>query len=236
MLYFRLSFMRALLTGLSAPLLALAVQASASTAFHSSQNKINYGDSCTLTWSSVASDAYIVGVGRVEGSGSVQVAPGASTDYILVVNSGKRIEYAKLHIDVMGLKGDESYPDQDKFHPGLRDQKKVTYSEFLDTVMKTLQTKFPYHVRGAYLPPDHFMLVYTNWVVQQKLMLPTDKGIRRRQVAYAVHVNEPTNGVVAFDVRALVQYQRMGESEWRDDKDPQVNRMAEQMLQESLSK
>jgi hypothetical protein len=80
------------------------------------------------------------------------------------------------------------------------------------------------------------MLIYTNWVVQQKLTLPTDKGIRRRQVAYGVHVNEPTNGVVAFDIRALVQYQRMGESEWRDDKDPQVNRMAEQMLQESITK
>jgi hypothetical protein len=153
-----------------------------------------------------------------------------------VVNTGRRIEYTKLHIDVEGLKGNEEYPDQDKFQPGLRDERKASYPVFLDTVAKTLQDRFLYHVRGAYLPPDRFILIYTNWVVQQRLMLPTDKGIRRRQVAYAVHINEPTNGVIAFDIRVLVQYQRMGESEWRDDKDPQVNRMAEQILQESLAK
>jgi hypothetical protein len=228
--------MHALLSRLLTPLIALAVTASAASTFHSSQSRINYGESCTLTWTSAADEAYIVGVGKVEGSGSVQVAPGVPTDYLLVVNNGKRIEYTKLHIDVVGLKGNEIYPDQDKFQAGLREETKASYLGFIDTVTKTLQDKFPYHVRGSYLPPDRFILIYTTWAVQQKLMLPTDKGIRQRQVAYAVHVNEPTNGVIAFDIRALVQYQRMGESEWRDDKDPQVNRMAEQILQESLSK
>jgi hypothetical protein len=229
--------MNTLIARLVSPMLVLSVSASVAPTFHSSQSKINYGESCTLTWSSAANEAYIVGVGKVEGSGSVQVAPAVPTDYVLVVNTGRRIEYTTLHIDVAGLKGNEEYPDQDKFQPGLREERKASYSDFLNKVTTTLQNNpFAYHVRGSYLPPDRFILIYTNWVVQQKLILPTDKGVRQRQVAYAVHVNEPTNGTVAFDVRALVQYQRMGESEWRDDKDPEVNRMAEHLLQESLSK
>jgi hypothetical protein len=235
-LYFRQPPMRPLHTRLLAPLLVVAVSHAATSTLHSSQSTINYGESCTLTWTSAANEAYIIGVGKVEGSGSVQVAPGAPTDYVLVVNTGRRIEYTKLHIDVEGLKGNELYPDEDNFQPGLRDEIKTSYPEFLNTVTTTLQEKFPYHVRGSYLPPDHFILIYTNWAVDRKLMLPTDKGIRQRQVAYAVHVNEPSNGIIAFDVRALVQYQRMGESEWRDDKDPQVNRMAEQILRERLTK
>ena len=228
---FPTSPMHTLLGRLLTLLLLLTVSASGASTFHSSQSRISFGDSCTLTWSTAASEAYIVGVGKVEGSGSVQVAPGVPTDFVLVVNTGGRIEYTKLHIDVDGLKGNEEYPDQDKFQPGLRDERKAPYLGFLDTVFKTLQGKFPYHVRGSYLPPDHFILIYTNWAVQPKLMLSTDKGIRQRKVAYAVHVNEGTSDVTAFDIRALVQYQRMGESEWRDDKDPQVNRMAEEMLQ-----
>jgi hypothetical protein len=228
--------MNVLIARLFAPLLVLAVSANAASTFHSSQSRINYGESCTLTWTSAASEAYIVGVGKVDGSGSVQVAPGVPTDYVLVVNTGSRIEYTKLHIQVEDLKGNEEYPDQEKFQVGLREETKASYLGLIDTVTKTLQNKFPYSVRGSWLPPDTFILIYTNWAVQQKLMLPTDKGIRQRQVAYAVHINEPTNGVVAFDIRALVKYQRMGESEWRDDKDPAVNRMAEQILQEGLPK
>ena len=235
-LYFLQSTMHTLLGRLLTLLLLLTVSASGASTFHSSQSKISFGDSCTLTWSTVANEAYIVGVGKVEGSGSVQVAPGAPTDFVLVVNTGGRIEYTKLHIDVEGLKGNEEYPDQDKFQSGLRDERKAPYLGFLDTVTKTLQGKFPYHVRGSYLPPDHFILIYTNWAVQPKLMLSTDKGIRQRKVAYAVHVNEGTSDITSFDIRALVQYQRMGESGWRDDKDPQVNRMAEEMLQASLAK
>jgi hypothetical protein len=235
-LYFHQPVMHPLYTRLTATLIALAVLPSAASTFHSSENRVNYGESCTLTWTSAANEAYIVGVGKVEGSGSVQVAPAVPTDYVLVVNTGRGIEYTTLHIDVMGLKGNEDYPDQDKFQPGLRDVKKASYADFLSVVTTTLQNTLAYHVRGAYLPPDHFILIYTNWIVQQKLTLPTDKGIRRRQVAYAVHVNEPVKGVIAFDVRALVQYQRMGESTWRDDQDPQVNRMAEQILQEILLK
>jgi hypothetical protein len=228
--------MHVLIARLFAPLLVLAVSPSATITFNSSRGNIDYGESCTLTWSSAANEAYILGVGKVEGSGSVQVAPSLPTDYILVVNTGMRIEYTKLHIEVAGLKGNEQYPDQDKFRAGLREETKAPYPDFLNVVTKTLQNKFPYHVRGSYLPPDRFILIYTNWAVQQRLMLATDKGIRQRQVAYAVQVNEPTNGVIAFDIRALVQYQRMGESEWRDDKDPQVNRQAEQILHESLEK
>jgi hypothetical protein len=217
--------------------LVLTISASAATSFRSSQLQISYGDSCTLTWSSAGSEAYIIGVGKVKGSGSVQVAPSQSTDYVLIISSGVRMEYTKLHISVTGLKGNEEYPDQGKFQTGLRDQSKAKYPDFLDRVTRALQSSpFEYHVRGSWLPPDRFILIYTNWVVQHKLMLPTDKGIRQRQVAYAVNVNEPITGIITFDIRTLVQYQRLGESQWRDDKDPDVNRLAEQMLKAEITK
>ena len=217
-------------------LLALTFSNVSASTFRSSQSTINYGESCTLTWSSTASEAYMSGVGRVPGKGSIKVAPEAPTDYILVTNTGKHIEYITLHIDVTGLKGLEQYPDPDDFHPGMREEKKTSYVEFLTKVTTTLQKSFAYHVRGLHMPTDRFFLMYTNWAVQQKMILPTDKGIRRRQVAYAVQVNEPKNGVVTFDVRALVQYQRMGESAWRTEEDSTINRIAEQNLEGSLEK
>lgn len=228
--------MHSLASRISSPLLLLVVSIGATPTFHSSQTTINYGDSCTLSWTSSAQDAYILGVGKVAGNGSIQVAPEGSTDYILVTHSDKNIEYTTIHINVAGLKGNELYPDPDDFHPGLREQKKADYTGFLDEVSKTLQDTFAYHVRGLHMPNDRFFLFYTNWVVKPTLILPTDRGIRHRQAAYAVQVNEPINGVLTFDVRTLVQYQRMGESEWRPDQDPTINRMAEKLLEDSLAK
>src|ERR1700743_2447923 len=92
-LYFRQSLMFALITRLLTLSFVLAGSANAASSFHASQSRINYGESCTLTWSSTADEAYIVGVGKVEGTGSVQVAPAVSTDYVLVVNGTGRIEY-----------------------------------------------------------------------------------------------------------------------------------------------
>ena len=85
------SSMHALPAQLLTLLVTFTVPIRAASTFHSSQNTINYGESCTLTWNSAANEAYILGIGRFAGSGSIQVAPAVPTYYILVVNAGKRV-------------------------------------------------------------------------------------------------------------------------------------------------
>jgi hypothetical protein len=228
--------MRSLIALVLLPLAAFSQQGAGSARIHSSSDRVSFGESCVLTWNSLSDEAYIFGVGSVSGSGSIQVNPKESSDYVLITDARGHIEYATAHVEVSGIRGAMQFPDPDDFRDGFRGKIRMEYLDFLNKVTSTLQNQLTFRVRGSHLPSDPNFLVYTNWMVQPELSFPDDKGIRRREVSYAVFVNEPQNRIVSFDIRALVQYQRNGESMWRPEQDQAIIQSAEKRLASDLEK
>ena len=93
-----------------------------------------------------------------------------------------------------------------------------------------------FSVRGSHLPHADFFDFYTNRQIKPELIRPTDRGIRQRRVAYWMRVREPQKDrTVPFEIRASVEYQRFGESEWRMEKDTQIKRDAAELLRSAIS-
>ena len=215
-------------------LVALAGQSSAQRAFLKADcDSVSYGKSCTLSWDAAGRDAYIFGLGKVGSSGTAKVSPESSTIYTLITEEGNSVSFDSVRINVEGLKGGGDFPSPDDFNPILQEQKKVEYFQFLDRVQGVLQGD-SFHVHGSSLPHDPTFLLYTDWAPQPNLLRPGDKGIRGRRVAYGVLTRKQSNSSVVFYVQALVKYQRMGESDWRDETDKSVIRFAEDRLKAQL--
>jgi hypothetical protein len=117
-------------------LAAVTLLAANDISLFSDHSAVEYGYSCTLTWSSPGADAYLFGVGRVAGSGSVQVRPEESMDYSLIVQDGHSVRFATTHVDLLGKKGGLStFPDPDDFRQGLKSFKKsANYLDFVQQV------------------------------------------------------------------------------------------------------
>jgi hypothetical protein len=95
--------------------------------------------------------------------------------------------------------------------------------QFQDFAFKTLQDKMGFRsVHGEYLPGRPFDVLYTEREVKPELARPTETGVRRRRIAYAVIIYRPKDAgpPVEFEVKTLIEYQLQGESKWHlEDKD-----------------
>jgi hypothetical protein len=199
---------------------------------------IELGNSSRITWKSDGDSAFLIGVGKVPLSGSTSLQPEVSTDYILVVARHGVFSYANVSVRVNGEKGSTTFPDPDDFGAEghiTGDESSKSYPDFLDIVFKTLQDKMAFSVRGDHLPRDPFFVFFTNRQIKPELIRPSDRGIRRRRVAYWLRVYEPSkDGHVPFEIRTSVEYQRFGESEWRTEQDPQLKQYAAQLLKSTI--
>jgi hypothetical protein len=196
------------------------------------------GGAVTLTWSSPGASTFIDGVGAVSPSGSTSLTPRASATYNLVSEGPKGIRYASVRVQVTGERGESVFPDPDDFPPGVSDRRtSIPYTDFLDVTFKTLQDRLKFRVRGQHLPRQSFYVFFTDRQSRPDLLRPTDRGIRSRRVAYWVHIDEPRSGkAVAFEVKALVEYQRAAEAKWRLETDqPLVTEVAARLKQQLLT-
>lgn len=67
------------------------------------------------------------------------------------------------------------------------------------------------------------------------MIRPTDRGIRSRRVAYWVRAEEPRSQKdVPFEVKAIVEYQRLAEARWRPETDQQLVTELETRLKQQL--
>jgi hypothetical protein len=139
---------------------------------------------------------------------------------------------------VIGERGDSVFPDPDDFPPGVADRRtSIAYTDFLDLAFKTLQDGMKFRVRGEHLPNQNFYVFFTDRQPRSDLLRPADHGIRLRRVAYWVRVEEPHSGrEVPFQVKAIVEYQRIAETRWRPETDQQlVTEMATRLKQQLLT-
>jgi hypothetical protein len=203
------------------------------------RSTIELGSSCRITWRSDGDSAFLIGVGKVPVSGSRSLQPEASTNYVLVVARHGVFSYANASVKVNGEKGGTPFPDPDEFNQegNITDKEASrSYPDFLDIAFNTLQNKMAFSVRGSHLPGEDFFDFYTNRQIKPELIRPTDRGIRQRRVAYWMRVREPQkHGTVPFEIRASVEYQRFGESEWRMEKETQLKRDAAELLRSAIS-
>jgi hypothetical protein len=199
---------------------------------------IEVGDSCTLLWNSSSSSAFLSGVGSVPSSGTVVVHPDSTTEYVLLTRSEKQVAYATARVTVVGAKGNASnFPPLDDFSgtgmSGTRQS--VDYIKFLGIIQIELQDRDRFSVRGDFLPGRPWVALYTDWKLRSDLRVSSDIGIRQRRIAYWVHVDEAKEGQpVHFEIKALVEYQRLSESVWHPDSNDEIAKSVSQELRQAL--
>jgi len=197
---------------------------------------INLGAALTLSWNSSGGAAYIEGLGLVPPNGSRQLSPKESQTFTLVSEGPTGIRYASVRIKVNGERGDSVFPDPDDFPPGVSDHRRsIQYTDFLNLVTSILQDALKFRVRGQHLPNQSFYVFFTDRQPRPDLIRPTDRGIRSRRVAYWVRAEEPRSPKdVPFEVKAIVEYQRLAESKWRPETDQQLITELEGRLKQQL--
>jgi hypothetical protein len=202
---------------------ALLAQAIGQVTISAKPDKIELGATVTLDWKSPGAAAYVDGIGLVPPTGSKIITPKASATYTLVSEGPGAIRYASVHVQVMGERGDAVFPDPDDFPPGVADRRaSMAYTDFLNLVFKTLQDGMKFRVRGEHLPNQNFYVFFTDRQPRPDLLRSSDHGIRSRRVAYWVRVEEPHTQQVPFEVKAIVEYQRLAEARWRPETDQQL--------------
>jgi hypothetical protein len=199
---------------------------------------VHVGDSVTLTWRSSADSAFISGIGKVTPSGTKTLVPEGSVDFVLITQTAQSIQSAAIHVTVQGEKGDPGFPDPDEFQRGANGSHSSTkYPDFLDLAFTTLQDQLRFRVKGDFLPHRSFQTLYTDRQTRQELLKDNPPGIRQRRIAYAVEIEQPApNGAIAFRVKTLVEYQRIGESRWRPESNIQVGLTAAQDVMQRLER
>ena len=197
---------------------------------------VEFGEHVTLDWESPGSRAFLDGVGPVPPSGSLTITPRSSMTYTLISEGRTGISYASAQVQVMGERGESVFPDPDDFPPGVSDHRApVLYTDFLNLVFKTLQDGMKFRVRGEHLPSDHFYVFFTERQPRPDLLRRSDSGIRSRRTAYWVKVEEPRAPQdVAFQVKAIVEFQRLAESKWNAETDQQLVTEVETRLKQQL--
>lgn len=216
-------------------LLALLFVGDARAEISADRTSIDRGQAVTLSWHTRSTEAFLLGVGKVQGSGRTTVKPLESTDYILVFETNGAVEFNHTRIEVRGERGQSDFPDPDDFPSGLNvGPEKLPYASSLDFVLRTLQNGFHYRVRGSYLPGQPYFDMYTDHQVAPDLKSPDDRGIKERRVAYLVRIQKADNNSVTFQIRTVVEYRRLGEAEWRHEDNTQLSTAAAVKLEKAL--
>jgi hypothetical protein len=204
--------------------LAALTPATAQVTISAKPDTVEPGGAITLVWKSPGPAAYIDGIGLVPPSGSKTISPRASGIYTLISEGPIGIQYSSVRVQMMGERGDPVFPDPDDFPPGVADRRtSMAYTDFLNLTFKTLQDEMSHRIRGQHLPDQSFYVFFTDRRERPDLLRPSDRGIRSRRVAYWVRIEEPhSHKDVPFEVKAIVEYQRLAESRWRPETDQQL--------------
>jgi hypothetical protein len=214
---------------------AFGVAAQEPPTLRAERNRIAIGESTTITWSSGGRPAFLIGIGKVPTSGTRNVSPIVQTTYVLLVENGATIDHASVTVDVTGARGDLDFPDVREFTTNAvtGQVQGVSYTDYLDAVHRTLQDKMGFYVRGDFLPRRPNVILFTNRRLRPDLVRQQDRGIRHRRIAFAVDVT-PIDKAVSFQIRALLDYQRTAENNWRAEPDLQMSRDAAESLRSTI--
>ncbi|MGB8889001.1 MAG: hypothetical protein WCC87_19895 [Candidatus Korobacteraceae bacterium] len=147
------------------------------------------------------------------------------------------VEFASTTVAVVGERGGGDFPDPTDFPKGLSGQRhSIRYTTFLDLAFKTLQDQMKFRVQSEHAPHDPFYVFFTDRQPRPDLVHASDRGIRSRRLAYEVQIFDPKNAASAipFEVKAIIEYQRLGEAAWHFETNEQLTREALAQLKQTL--
>ena len=179
-----------------------------------------------------ATSAFLSGFGNVEPSGSRTFQAVQSQTFVLVSEGPEGIRMASERLEVQGGKGSDSLPSPSEFRSPL--QKRLTVKSFTalcDGIHDVLQDDLKFTVTYYQIPREKFVFLVEP-SVRPELIRPTDKKIRKRQLAYLVEI--PLPGALPAEVQVTIQtwmqYQRWIEKNWRVEGDEELHRQASEHL------
>lgn len=208
--------------------------------------EISPGDAATLSWKvKDGQSAYILGVGRVTGSGSLLVRPEQSATYTLLTGDRSATTSKAVEIKVRnGKRGDDTCAlnQYDYKYPNSFTVTDTPTISFLNTLHDVLQNKMGYSVNEAQTPPREPDFVFsTNCFLRSNLTLPDDKHIGARRVAYQIKITESQSSAgsrhtptLKYEVSTFIQYKKQIESTWRLEQRAAAYSKAVEMLQDEL--
>jgi hypothetical protein len=182
---------------------------------------IPLGGVTKLVWVAHGAEAFLSGIGKVPPSGSLQLSLTEPTNFTLVVDDKGKIRSQSAKVALEGVKGDPIGPNFDGFSGDVSGQNSsLGFVQFEIFVFNTLQDMSFMPVHGDFVPGRNYDWLYTELKDEPKLVRPTDTGVRRRQIAYAVKIDKPNDDAKPprhFEVRCLIVYQLLGESKWHHE-------------------
>ena len=216
-------------------------------------NEIGPGDAATLTWKlKDGQSAYILGVGKVTGSGSLLVRPQQGTTYTLLTGDRSAITSNAVEIKVRnGRRGDDTCTlNQSAYkYPKSFTVTDSSTISFLNTLHHVLQDNMGFSLSEVQTPPmePHFVFS-TNCFIRSNLIFPDDekafpddKRIGARRVAYQIEISESPNRAgpgqtptLKYVVSTFIQYKKKIERTWRLDQNEAVYNKAVEMLQNEI--
>ncbi len=202
-------------------LLCAPLYAQPQIVFRAQPERVQIGDSVVLSWQVRDADAaYLTNYGRVELAGQLTITPEkASTTLTLIAHGAKGLATASVTIVVEGGRG-EVFPNENQFS----NQRQYEISALspitlLDGVHSALQNKMGFVVDERYDRHAHKTVFVTKLVERPELLRNDDSGIRARQLAYWVEVeeNKTPAGSHLYRIKTFIQYQRRKENKWRPE-------------------
>ena len=215
--------------------------------------EIGPGEAATLVWNlENRQDAYILGIGKVTGNGSIRVRPEQTINYTLLIGDTSITRSKSVSIRVKnGKRGDDTCaPDHSSFrYPKMFTAANTSTISFLSSLHRVLQDRLGFSVDEVQTPPmePHFVFT-TNCSVQSSLVFPHDQQnfpednvIGLRRVAYQIEISESVNRKVPgqtpalnYTLRTFVQYKKQVERIWRDEQNVAAYNKAVEMLQNEI--
>jgi hypothetical protein len=200
--------------------------------------EIQAGEVSTLTWGTGGRHAFVIGYGKkVLGNGMVEVRPAVTTNFTLVTETDTGFKYSTARLLVNNARGDDGFPLLSDFDIGVQgNSASRNYIDFQSYVWAMLQNS-GYGVKGDYVPKRPSVTFYTNFALRPDLVSREEK-LRGRRLALAIDIFEPRTqgGLIYFVVRARLEFQYRGETNWRVEKDSPLARAEAKKILQSLER
>jgi hypothetical protein len=154
----------------------------------------------------------------------LEVLPKEPTTFTLVVDENGKIRTQSARVEIEGAKGDSLGPDFHEFSGGITGQEyALGFVQFESFAFKILQDQMKFKsVQGEFVPDRPYHILYTEKEPRPELAEPTEAGVRKRRIAYAVTIymrSDDAKPPCRFEVKSLIEYQLWGESKWHPEED-----------------
>jgi hypothetical protein len=189
-------------------------------------SEINPGDASVLQWDVTnANSIVIAGLGGVSSNGRMTVHPETTATYTLIAENAAGVTASSATVVVGGARSTAVPIDESRFrYPLTTIVEADKIPPFVDYAFKVLQDQLKYSLPGVLQRGSESVLI-TSVALRPDLISPSERGIGARQSAMQVSIAQgQTPGTVLVTLRALVEYRRRVETNFRPEPNQQFYR------------